>query len=148
MNSQIHFDSLMILGWYDGVTIGLGNSGKMHFLFILLAWKMMPEKEYRIHAIVPIDEDSTHKLIQPAGDNEMDNSVEFNKQLESFLSNCPNGAYLTSEHAEENKTIRAIWFPEFNAGDLIPYDDDTIFFDDKNFTTWERRLEKLVASEN
>jgi hypothetical protein len=147
-HSKIRFDLLVTLGWYDGVTIGLGTAGKMHFLFILLAWKMMSEKEHRIHAILPIDDANAYKLIQPSEGSEVNDSFKFKKQLESFLSGCPNGAYLTNEQAEENKTIQAIWFPEFNAEDLIPYDEDTIFFDDKNFTTWERRLEKLVASEN
>ena len=142
MKSQLSFDSLVILGWYDGVTVGIGETNRTYHLIVLIAWKMTADETYKISALFPINEVDADALQGSAVDDPKEDSVAFNQRLESFLSICPTGAYLTRTPAEEDKIIEVIWLSEFNAADLLPYDDDRIFFDEQNFARWDHYFRK------
>lgn len=142
MKSLLSFDSLVILGWYDGVTVGIGETNGTYHVIVLIAWKMTSDETYKISAIFPINKVDADALRGSVVDDPKGDSVAFNQRLESFFSVCPKGAYLTRSSIEEGKIIEVSWLSEFNAADLLPYDDDRIFFDEQNFARWDHYMKK------
>lgn len=143
MHSKINIDSLEIIEWYDGPVTAVAGCDNFNFLVVLIACKL-PEDE-RIYVILSIDDTSVRNLLQSLeGDRPLDTEEwkAVMEQLNQLLREYRGDVYLTEEDPEQGKTINIYLDPSLVPFDLVPYDSESAF-DDQRFETWEHRLEEL-----
>ena len=147
MSTQICFDSLEILDWYDGPVLAIGTYGELHFLVILIACEIATDN--RIFAIFPIDEYWAQLLLRPIEEDKAGPTqvTSFRAQIDSCLSVHQGGAYLTEDNIERGRSIQMYQDSTFSPADFVPYDSN-LAFDDQQFETWTQRLYELMKNHN
>jgi len=146
MSTQLHFDSLEILDWYDGPVVAVGTSGDLHFLVFLIACEITFDATNRIYAVLPIDRLDAEKLVSPDvtdPTSSRDQYVVFQDLFDSFLARYEGEAYLTKEVAEKGKSIDVYATMGFKPMDFVPYDTSAVF-DNSRYETWAYRLDKSM----
>lgn len=138
---KVHFNSIYILDWYDGVILGVARDNSAYFLILLIACKV--DSDQRIFGVLTIEEQFAEDLIQFTDDTTLsENLLTFRKILNSGILTSHNQAYLAEGHIDINTIINLYPDPSFKIAEFVPY-DTYLPFDDQKYAQWSSHLKIL-----
>lgn len=120
--TNISFDKIEILEWYDGIVRAIGEAESETYLIVLVAWNM--SQSVKLYALVELSEPTKNKMIDELNKtrSKEENWEIFNSVFDHYIQSYNGQAYLILGEIKENKPCELKILESNHVKKLINYD--------------------------
>ncbi len=133
-NTNISFDKIEILEWYDGIVRAVGETETEAYLIVLVAWEI--SSSIKVYALLKLNKITKNEIIKElnATRTKEENWEVFNSLFERYIQNYDDKAHLILGEIKVNKPCELKLIELSSIKKLTNYDfEDTMNKNNINF---------------
>ncbi len=133
-NTNISFDKIEILEWYDGIVRAVSETETEAYLIVLVAWEI--SSSIKVYALLKLNKITKNEIIKElnATRTKEENWEVFNSLFERYIQNYDDKAHLILGEIKVNKPCELKLIELSSIKKLINYDfEDTMNKNNINF---------------